>query len=351
MPEATTANPGTINRQDWRDDITLLEPQQTPYTSRIDKRSEAAAMLVETFGDRLAPATTTGNRERGPSGAGSNQLKDIGRFNAFQHFKQRDWAVSHHQRIIATRGGLAGVSNAEDRSRARAELLLKIDMEAINCSNNETQDGAGGSADMLTRGCFKWLTPVGTTLGTGTTLVASTFQATLNSVLVHGNTGGMLFSEDQLYQLLKELATIRGTDESFFGLFGFNVVETMDKMSRIASTNVIANPGAAAFYDTRQDADEYTIQLMVNIYKCSFGTIEVVKTVRNQWTDATATGDPNAGLVLDPDLWYIDMLESINEAATFGPDTGNATVSGGTWQATWVNLCRSPRGNGKIVQS
>ena len=351
MPESNTANPGTINRQDWRDDITLLEPQQTPHTSKISKVNEASAMLVETFGDRLAPATITGNREGAAVGAGSNQLKDIKRFNAYQHFKQRDWAVTHHQQLISSRGGLAGVANAEDRSRARAELLLKLDIETINCSNVETQDGGGGSADMLTRGAFKWLTPVGTALGSGTTLVDPSMQMPADCQLLHGNNSGMLFSEDQLYQVIKALATIRGTDEAFFGLFGFNVVETMDKMSRIATTNIIANPGVLQTYTTRQNEDEYTITLMVNIYKCSFGVIEVVKTVRNNWSDTTSSGDANAGLILDPDLWYLDMLEDMHEAATFGPQTGNATKSGGTVQATWVHLCRSPRGNGVIKQS
>ncbi len=351
MPETNTANPGNINRQEWKDDITLLEPQQTPHTSKISKVNEAAAMLVETFGDRLAPATISGNREGGAAGSGSNQLKDIKRFNAFQHFKQREWAVTHHQQKISERGGLAGVGNAEDRSRARAELLLKLDIETINCSNVETQDGGGGSAEMLTRGAFKWLTPVGTALGSGTTLVDPSMQMPLDCQLLHGNNSGMLFSEDQLYAVIKALATIRGTDEAFFGLFGFNVVETMDKLSRIASTSVIASPATAQSYVTRQSDQEYTISLMVNIYKCSFGVIEVVKTVRNNWSDTTSLGDPNAGLILDSELWYLDMLEDMHEAATYGPHTGNATKSGGIMQATWVHLCRSMRGNGRIMQS
>ena len=345
--ESNTANSGTINRQYWRNDITLLEPQKTPYTSRVGKKTEAAAMLVETFGDRLGTVTTAGKREGGPSGVGGNALKDIGRFGAFQHFTQQEWAVTHHQRIIAQRGGLAGISDAEEYSRTRTELLVKLNIEVVNCSNLETQDGQGGVADMQTRGAFRWLDDNGALTPT----VDPKFRATLASHIIHGNVSGMLFTEDQLYQQLKELARIRGESQGFFGLFGLNVVETLDKMSRIASTNVIANPPAAVLYTTRQNDQEHTIQLLVNVYKCSFGSVEVVPTTRLLWNDATQLGDPNAGLTLDPDLWFLDFLENINEATTFGRDTGNATASGGTWQSTWVNECRSPRGNGRILQT
>src|SRR5262245_57497166 len=135
MPETTTANPGTVNRQSWTDDITLLEPQQTPYTSAAQKTEEAIGMNLETFTDRVEPVTTSGAREAGPSGQGGNALKNLRRHGAFQHFKQRHWGTSHHQQLIARRGGLAGIPNVADRSRARKELELKRDIEAVNCSN------------------------------------------------------------------------------------------------------------------------------------------------------------------------------------------------------------------------
>lgn len=343
MPETNTANPGTINRQDWRDDITLLEPQQTPFTSLVDKTDQASAMLVETFGDRLEPRRTAGQREGAPDGQGGNQLANIGRFGAYQHFSQRKWGVTHHQKLIAQRGGLAGVSNAAERSRTRSELELKLDVEAVNCSNLETQDGGGGTAAMQTRGAFRWLDPTGALTPT----VAASFRSTAASQLLHGNNSGMLFPEDSLYAQLKELSAIRGAKGNYKGIFGYNVVETMDKLSRIATTSVTANPATAQSYTVRQGADEFTINLMVNIYNCSFGQLEVIPTVANLWSDTTNSGDPNAGLVLDMELWYLDMLENINEAST----SATATVECGTWQTTWVNICRSPRGNGRIQQS
>lgn len=346
MPESTTANPGSVNRDSWTDDITLLEPQQTPYTSMASKTSEAIGLNLETFTDRLEPASTASGREGGATGQGGNQMARIKRHGAFQHFKQRQWAVTHHQQIVSQRGGLAGVANAADRSKAHAELELKRDMEAINCSNLDTQDGAGGSADMRTRGCHKWLDTAA--LGTAGSIgyVDPTVQATANSIILHGNTVAPLFSESQLYGMLKELATIRGQSESFEGFFGATVVETLDLFSRIASPTVTVNPGTAVFYTTRQDDREHTLELMVNVYKTSFGIVNSHFTVWNQ-IDAAGVGDMNAGLVLDMDLWRLDMLENVNEAETFK----RATTEGGTWQATWINLCDQPRGNGRIAQT
>jgi len=346
MPETTTANPGTINRQSWSDDITLLEPQKTPYTSLVSKTGDAVGMLHETFTDRKEPPRKTGAREGGASGQGGNALKNIRRHGAYQHFSQRKWSVTHHQQLIAGRGGLAGVPNAIDRSRARKELELKIDGEAVNCSDLDTQDGAGGSADMQTRGAVKWLTPVGTTLGSGATLVDPAVQATLASVITHGNATVPLFSESMLNGQLKELATIRGDADSYDAILGANVVETLDLFSRIASPSMIVNPNQAQFYTTRQGPDEHTLELMVNVYKTSFGMLNSILSFFVK-VDDSGVADPNAGLVLDTDLWCLDMLENINEAGTFKTET----VEGGTWQMTWINLCEQPRGNGLIRQA
>lgn len=346
MPESTTANPGTINRESWNNDITLLEPQQFPYTSTVAKTGEAIGMSLETFTDRLDRPRLGGAREGGASGQGSNKLKDIKRHGAHQNFKQRQWAVTHHQQIIAGKGGLAGVTSAVARSRAHADIELKRDMEAINCSNQDTQAGSGGSADMLTRGAVKWMTPVGTALGTAGNIgyVDPAAQTTLASVIYHGNAAAPLFSESQLNGLLKELATIRGKADSFDGIFGYNVVETLDMFSRIASPTVTVNPNQAQFYTTRQGADEHTLELMVNIYKTSFGMLNSIPSVFVNLDDTTGLGDPNAGLVLDLDLWANDVLENMHEAEYYK----RATEEGGVVQATWINLCGQPRGNGLI---
>ena len=343
--QATTANPGTTGgmREDLRNDITILEPEETPYTSLVDKTSNAAAMLTEVQGDRLRAPRTTGFREGNPTGSGGNREVRRARFGVFQHFAQDEWSVTHHQQIISQRGGIAGVPNAADRDMAQTEAAVKRDIESVNCSALETLDGAGGSAAMQTRGGFKWLTPAGTAL---TPTVPDDFRIPAAAVLTHGAAGGILFTEDQLANLIKDgLKPVHGGKRRFTVIGGNNVVNTIDHFSRIVSASVIANPATAQMYTVRQGADELTLRLMVNLYETSFGTLEMMSTEFNQIT-AAGVGDPNSALVLFLELWELDMLEDLNEAEHWE----HASFEGGVIQATWANRCLSPRGNGKIIQ-
>ncbi len=343
--DATTANPGTAggSREDLRNDITLLEPQETPFTSLVDKREEAASTLIETLSDRMRAPRTTGAREDAPTGKGGNKEVKRGRFGVYLHRSMDEWAVTRTQQLISLRGGIAGVPNAMERDAARTELEVKRDIESVNCSNLETQDGAGGAAAMQTRGAFKWLDKTSVTLSPA---VSSDFRVQDSDVLTHGASTGILFSEDQLYDQLKSLKTIHGGKRSFQLIGGNNVVSTIDHFSRIVSSSIIANPAAQQNYTVRQGADEMTIRMMVNLYETSFGRLDVMSTEFNQLS-SSGVGDPNAGLVLFLELWYLDMLEDLAETEQWK----NASGEGGVISCQWANICRSPRGNGKIVQS
>lgn len=330
-------------REDLRNDITLLEPEETPYTSLVNKTSQAAAMFTEVQGDRLRAPRTTGFREGNPTGGGGNREVRRGRFGVYQHFTQDEWSVTHHQQIISERGGIAGVANAADRDMAQTEAAVKRDIEAVNCSALETQDGQGGGAAMQTRGGFKWLTPQGTALSPE---VPNDFRVPAAAILAHGNAGGILFTEDNLADLIKDgLKPVHGGKRRYTVIGGNNVVNTIDHFSRIVSSSVVANPAQAQHYTVRQGADELTLRLMVNIYETSFGTLEMMSTEFNQ-ISATGVGDPNSALVLFLELWELDMLEDLNEAEHWERATGE----GGIVQCTWANRCLSPRGNAKIIQ-
>ncbi len=344
--QTNTATPGTAggNREDLRNDITLLEPQERPYTSLVDKRSEAKSTFIETLSDRMRAPRTTGAREDAPTGKGGNKAVKRGRFGVYLHRSFDEYSVTRTQQLISQRGGVAGVPNEMARDAARTELEVLRDIEAVNCSDLETQDGAGGAADMRTRGAFTWLTPAGTTLSP---TVPDDFRVPADAVMLHGNASGLLFSEDQLVNLIKDgLKPIHGGKKEFTIIAGNNVCNTIDHFSRIVSSSVIANPAAAQFYTVRQGADDLTVRMMVNIYETSMGMLHVMSTEFNK-VNAAGTGDPNAALILFNELWYLDMLEDLDETERWD----NASGEGGVFSAQWANICRSPRGNGKIVQS
>src|SRR6266542_3649682 len=143
--EATTAIPGATggNREWLRDDITVLEPEKTPYTSMVAKTNEAAAMLVETVSNRYRAPRTSGSREGTAGGKGNNKAVKRARFGNYMHRAQDEWAATREQVLISQRGGTAGVKNEADWQRAQTLAEFKRDIEAVNCSGNEAQNGGG----------------------------------------------------------------------------------------------------------------------------------------------------------------------------------------------------------------
>lgn len=351
--QATSAIPGTAggNREDLRDDITMLEPQKTPYTSMVSKTSEAKAMLSEVLGDRMRAPRTTGSREGTAGGKGGNKAARRRRFGNYMHRAQDEWACTLEQQLLSRRGGVAGVTNEADWQRSKSLSEFKRDIEAVNMSNNDGQDGAGGDADMKTRGVMKWLAPSGTTLTPtvpddfrcvgGTTSGQAPDEAGASScILIHGQTTPQLFTEDFFNKLGKNLQKIHGGKESFELICGDNIVETIDHFERVVA-NSLSTP-----YTVPHFGGDASIKMMVNIYESSFWRVSVIGSQFVQ-VDANGLGDANAGALLKMDLWYLDHLQELDEIEQYT----NAGGEGGTFLCEWQNMCLSPRGNGKITQS
>jgi len=356
--QATTAVPGTTggNREWLRDDITVLEPEKTPYTSMVKKTNEAAAMFVETLSNRYRAPRTAGSREGTAGGKGANKGIKRGRFGNYMHRSQDEWAATREQVLISQRGGTAGVHNEADWQRAQTLAEFKRDLEAVNCSGNETQNGSGGDADMKTRGCFKWLTPATGSYGGGALSpdVDPNFRApgsaglgdapdltgSVSCVYAHNVATPQLFTEDNFNKLGKNLQKLHGGKEPFQIIAGDNVVETVDHFSRVIANSLTTS------YTVPHYGGDTEIMMMVNIYESSFWRCEIIPT---QWNlvSAVGVGDPNTALILHMDLWYLDFLQDLDEVETYN----NAGGQGGTFLADWVNMCLSPRGNGKITQT
>jgi hypothetical protein len=351
--QATTAIPGTSggNREDLRNDITMLEPQKTPYTSAVAKTSEAKAMLTEVLGDRMRAPRTGGSREGTAGGKGGNRALKRQRFGVYMHRSQDEWAVTLEQQAISKRGGTAGVANEADWQRSKALSEFKRDIEAVNMSNNDGQDGAGGSADMKTRGVMKWLSPTGTTLtptvpddfrvpgGTTSGQAVDTGGST-SCHFIHGETTPQLFTEDEFNKIGKNLGKIHGGKESFDCIAGDNVIETVDHFERLLARSQTES------YTVPHFGGDATIKMMVNIYESSFWRVNMIGSQFVQ-CDANGVGDANAAAILKMDQWYLDHLIELDEIETYN----NAGGEGGTFLIEWQNVCLSPRGNAKITQS
>ena len=349
--QGSTVNPGTPGglREDLRDDITILEPQETPFTSSVRKTGEAKNMLIETMSHKWRTPKLGGAKEGQNAGKGNNKAAARKRFGIYMGKIQDEWGVTKEQEKIAQRGGQAGVTSELDTSESQTISEMKRDMEAINCSNMECQDGEGGAKEMKTRGAFKWLSESTVTLSPTVPPefrpVAGDPATTASVIFVHGQSVAPLFNEKQLNAIGKNLSILYGMKKRFSCFAGANVVDTVDQISRIVHGANIANP---EYYTVPSfNSGTKTISLQVDVYESSFFRLDVIPDNFLNMTDGDETGDPNAALILNMPLWYLDTLFALEVTERWK----NAAGEGGAAIAEWANVCQSPRGNAKIVKT
>jgi hypothetical protein len=333
------------NREYVNDVITILEPEETPFTSMIRKGPAVQGTLIETQADILRKPKKGGSKEGADSSKGGNKAKDRRRFGTrLNRLPENSYGVTDVQQAISKAGGTAGVSDEFANSRAKALREAKRDIEAINCSTQEHYDGT--EADMTTRGALCWLEAAGvTTLQTAepkvpeayrpraTSAVAST---TVSAVKTNASAGG--FTEDDLNLILRALQREHGPGKTFEAILGDNLIDKVDHFTR---TNT-ASTGLR--YVVNENASEHQITMMVKVFESSQGRCNFIP---SQFINVDANGDAdaNAGLILWRPHWHMDMLEDLNTMDE--PPTRAGQV--GSVMAKWALLCDLPRGNGKIV--
>lgn len=338
------STPGTTggNREDLRNILTILEPEETPFTSMVKKGDAPSAVLVEVLADNLRKPRINGTKEGQDAGKGNNKAKNRTRFGAYVHRIQDEFGVTDVQQAISQRGGTAAVESEYGNSKAKTIREMKRDIEAIACANQDTQGGS--DADMQTRGAFSWVQAA----AQSTQPVPALFRptggdplATTSTILVHGTTAPPCFTEAQLNAVLKNLSKVYGGKREYQCIAGDNVTETIDNFSRVNSLAVNSR------YMVNDNASTHTITLSVQVFDSSFGQINVIPTQFNMVSGTTGDGDANAALILNMNLWqmlFLENLHAVDQEENAGGESGYA-------KAMFSLLCLNPKGNGKLVTS
>lgn len=343
-----TPGTGGGNREDLSDTLTILEPEETPYTSSVKKVSEASATYVEVLGDVLRAPRTSGTPEGKDNGKGNNKVSKRKRFGTYVHRIQDEYGVTDVQQAISKRGGVASVADEFAGSKAKTLREMKRDIEAV-CVADQEHNGANDS-DMTTRGCFRWVNLQGGSNTQTTNKVPDDFlhsatsatgTATVTAIKTMGAAASAItFTEDDLTLMLQALNRIHGGKRTYTCLFGDNLQNVVDHFTRTNSSTTNTR------YRVQSMADEYEITLMVKVFDSSFGRCEFVSTQFNKLSSSTSLGDPDAGLILYMPLWYLDFLEEMH--AEDNPPT--AAGQDGWAKAMFANCCKMPKGNGKVTQ-
>jgi hypothetical protein len=332
----TYGSPSTTggNRESLENLLTILAPEETPYTSMVSKGGSVSATYTEWLADTLRAPKRGGTKEGADAGRGSNKATKRQRFGTYLNRSQEDYGVTDVEEIISKNGGVAATDDLYAEAKAKTLREMKRDMELINCSNQEHQ---GGDAEMQTRGCFMWLKPTAQT----TNPVPADFRPASAQILSGVGTSSPLFTEAQLNGVAKALKRVYGAKRTYQMFSGDTVIETVDNFTRIqpSSTN--------NRYQVRQDASDYEITMMVRVFESSFARLEIVP---NQFLNGDTSGndDPTAALILNMELWKMMFLENLH---TKDLDPEQAGGPRGYAKQVWLNRCNNPKGNGYIVNT
>lgn len=344
---STPSTPGG-NREDLRDFLTILEPEETPFTSMCKKGDSPKSTFVEVLADTLRKPRTSGTKEGQDAGKGNNKAARRQRFGSFVHRVQDEYGVTDVQEVISRKGGTAAVDDEYGDAKAKTIRELKRDMEAIVCSDVEMQGGS--DLDMQTRGAFKWIQdtaqatqPVPTQFRPPTAVANGSVTQTSNVTIVSGVTtvdAANSLAEGTLNVMLRSLQKIYGVKRDYKLISGDNITSTIDNFTRVNSA------ATSNRYTVNENASSHTITLSVSVFDSTFGRCHVIPTQFNK-VDANGDGDANAALVLNMDLWQMLFLENLHSV----DQDENAGGMSGYVKAMFALLCLHPKGNGKIFNT
>lgn len=321
------------NREDLRGPLTILEPEVTPVTSMVNKGPAPKALLVERLGDRLRTARITGSREGSSGVKGGNKAIKRQRFGVYPHRWHDTFGATDVQQLLSEHGGNATNTDEYNWARVKTVREVKRDIEASICSG---QDCNGGNDDsMLTRGLFKWLAATQTPQVPSDFVVPAAARPTAVTLLkeedVTGGTG------KSVNDVLKSLKTVYGGPREFQCPTGNDYVEQIDRFTRVNEDS------SKVRYQVVDYAEDHEIEMIVKIFRSSFGSINVIPTEWNRM-DTVTTGDPKSMAFLNMELFellFLDELHSDDDPKDAGGQTGYVKAIGAL-------SCLSPRGNGTI---
>lgn len=323
------------NREDLRNILTILEPEDTPFTSMVKKGAAPKSTFVEVLADTLRKPRISGTREGSDANRGGNKAAKRKRFGTYIHRHMDEYAVSDVQQKVSENGGTAAVDSEFDNAKAKTLRELKRDIEATNCADQEHQ---GGSDDeMKTRGAFKWLS----TSAQSANPVPDDFLTLSGSVLSGVGTTVPLFTEKQFNGILKTLKGVYGGKRTYQVIAGDSVVETIDNFSRINESTTNAR------YQVQEQADKHEITLSVQVFDSSFGRAEVIPSQFVNVSGTTGLGSLESALILNMALWEMDLFDDLHSMEL--PPMGGGRS--GYVKEMHALLCLNPKGNGKIYNT
>lgn len=309
--------------------LTLLEPEERPYTSGIAAHtSQSNATYSEKGMDDLPTVNVAGSPEGTSAGQGGNKAAKRVRYGVYAHRSVETWSVTDVQKTIARKGGVAFTRDEEAYAKTRCLRALNRNIEAV-CLSSLADVAPSASGEMRTRGCFNWL-------GGSAANVPTVFQTPAAQRL----TGIATLVENgsqSLRSVLTSLLTSTGEAGDYRMLLGSTYLTHMDLFSSSTSAEYVFK------FENMGKMDE--LRRVVKVYTCSAGTVRSQYSAFLDVTTTTTTGAATAALILKPQHWEIDFLEPVGESE-YREDSGGCN---GAFKAIFFNHCLHPQGSAFIM--
>lgn len=323
MPAANTYSaPSTAggNREDLRDVLTILAPEQTPVLSSSTKGPAPQATFVEWMVDTLRDARLASVPEGNDVSSFNNKALKRRRIGNYIEIIRDEYAVTDLQQLVNT----AAVDDEFAYAKMKCIREMKRDMELIICSGQDRQAG-DGDTPFLTRGLFDWIDSA------GPSDVPTDFRTPAASITA---TGAAL-TETEVQDVLDSLFNVHGEPKTYSYVCGTGICQAFDLFTRVnsSSTNVR--------YQVTEMASSKTITLSVKRFESTFGTLNIIPDVFLNPTAGTV--NTNAALILDPELIEIQFLDELHSMELEDQGGGDR----GYCKAVFAVCCKNPKGLGK----
>ena len=294
MP-ATLITSQTGIRQDLSDLIAVVDAKTCPVVSMAKKGSEPINPLTQWQADAYGTPSLSGvlsNADVSDANyedQAANRVLLSARIQKFRRVPSVDDLANSVSEV-------AGIGKKREMARAVTKSLemLKRDMEATFCSNQESREQSGANA-YLTRGLGRWIQngaqsdlPVNSAYRTPSASVVTTAPSALTETAVQG--------------LLQSIFLQTGKVQSYSLVCGPALKRAFTGFTRtqFASTNV-----GSSIRTLTQSAESNKITSTIDIFEGDFGSLELIPSLfmAADATGATATDEQlGRGYVLDMDM-------------------------------------------------
>lgn len=322
MAVATTYNANT-NREDILDDLTRIEPEDTPLYSSLRKGVKPSAVYHQWVVDTLKDVDTTLSPEGEDQSTFDNHADERALIGNYPSIQKTSWKVTELQEEMDAAG--VGSEVAEAKMKKLKELKRNIasrvggDFEASATGPNYGARGLGNwiqsSAQSVAPVGSAYRTPSGSI---NTTVTASLAESDINDVLESVYKQGGNRANGNVYCGPKFKRAVSG-------------------FSRITGSN-------HRTYQVTESATSKKITLNVTMYEGDFGTIALIPDLFLGYGASTTQAIRDArAYYIDPDLVTIPFIK-----APYGQELEDAGGGPrGFFKAIYTVRVKNPLGLGK----